>query len=73
MVRIIWSISYLPKALLNQEKYIKYQDIQTIYNKITSMKNSLQSAVSFMDYVHVVTTFLVLNDKNISKICKKPR
>ena len=72
MVRIIWSISYLPKALLNQEKYIKYQDIQTIYNKITSMKNSLQSAVSFMDYVHVVTTFLVLNDKNISKICKKP-
>ena len=73
MVRIIWSISYLPKALLNQEKYIKYQDIQTIYNKITSMKNSLQSAVSYMDYVHVVTTFLVLNDKNISKICKKPR
>ena len=72
MVRIIWSISYLPKALLNQVKYIKYQDIQTIYNKITSMKNSLQSAVSFMDYVHVVTTFLVLNDKNISKICKKP-
>ena len=72
MVRIIWSISYLPKALLNQEKYIKYQDIQTIYNKITSMKNSLQSAVSFMDYVHVVTAFLVLNDKNISKICKKP-
>ena len=72
MVRIIWSISYLPKALLNQEKYIKYQDIQTIYNKITSMKNSLQSAVSFVDYVHVVTTFLVLNDKNISKICKKP-
>ena len=72
MVKIIWSISYLPKALLNQEKYIKYQDIQTIYNKITSMKNSLQSAVSFMDYVHVVTTFLVLNDKNISKICKKP-
>ena len=72
MVRIIWSISYLPKALLNQEKYIKYQDIQTIYNKITSMKNSLQSAVSFMDYVLVVTTFLVLNDKNISKICKKP-
>ena len=72
MVRIIWSISYLPKALLNQEKYIKYQDIQTIYNKITSMKNSLQSAVSFMDYVHVVTTFLVLNDKNISKICKRP-
>ena len=72
MVRIIWSISYLPKALLNQEKYIKYQDIQTIYNKITSMKNSLQSAMSFMDYVHVVTTFLVLNDKNISKICKKP-
>ena len=72
MVRIIWSISYLPKALLNQEKYIKYQDIQTIYNKITSMKNSLQSAVSFMDYVLVVTTFLVLNDKNISKICKRP-
>ena len=34
------------------------------------MKNSLHNEMSFIDYVHVVAKFLVLNDKNISKICK---
>ena len=45
--------------LLNQEISIKYKAIRTLYNKM-----------SFIDYVHVVTKFLVLNDKNISKIRK---
>ena len=34
------------------------------------MKNILHNEMSFIDYVHVFTKFLVLNDKNISKICK---
>ena len=34
------------------------------------MKNSLHNEMSFIDYVHVVTKFLVLNDKNISEIRK---
>ena len=34
------------------------------------MKNSLHNGMSFIDYVHVVTKFLVLNDRNISKIRK---
>ena len=34
------------------------------------MKNSLHNEMSFIDYVHVVTKFLVLNNKNILKICK---
>ena len=34
------------------------------------MKNNLHNKMSFMNYVHVVTKFLLSNDKNISKICK---
>ena len=34
------------------------------------MKNSLHNEMSFIDYVRNVTKFLVLNDKNISKIRK---
>ena len=58
------------RCLLNKEISIKYKTIRTLYNKITSMKNSLHNEMSFIDYVHVVTKFLLLNDKNISKIRK---
>ena len=34
------------------------------------MKNKLHNKMSFMDYMRVVTKFLVLNDINISKIRK---
>ena len=34
------------------------------------MRNSLHNEMSFIDYVHVVTHLLVLNDENISKIVK---
>ena len=34
------------------------------------MKNDLHNEMSFIDYLHVVTKFFVLNDKNISKIRK---
>ena len=32
------------------------------------MTKNLHSEMSFIDYVHVITKFLVSNDKNISKI-----
>ena len=34
------------------------------------MKNNLYNEMSFIDYVHVITKFLVSNDKNIYKIRK---
>ena len=34
------------------------------------MKNNLHNKMGFVDYVRVVTKFLLSNDKNISKICK---
>ena len=49
---------------------IKYKTLRTLYNKITSVKNDLHNEMSFIDYLHVVTKFFVLNDKNISKIRK---
>ena len=57
------------KRLLNQEISIKYRTARTLYTKITFTKNSLHSEMSFTN-MHVVTKFLVLNDKSISKIRK---
>ena len=58
------------RRLLNQEMSIKYRSIRALNNKIRSMKNNLYSKMSFIDYVHVITKFLVSNDKNIYKIRK---
>ena len=49
---------------------IKYKTIPALNNKITSMKNNLYNEMSFIDCVHVITKFLVSNDKNIYKIRK---
>ena len=49
---------------------IKYKTIRALNNKITSMKKNLYNEMSFIDYVHVITKFLVSNDKNIYKIRK---
>ena len=58
------------RRLLNQEMHIKYKTIRTLNNKITSMKNDLYNEMIFIDYVHVITKFLVSNDKNIYEIRK---
>ena len=58
------------RRLLDQQMSIKYKSIRALNNKITSMKNNLYSEMSFIDYVHVITKFLVSNDKNIYKIRK---
>ena len=70
--RLELSEAYLScqRHLLNQKISIKYKTIWILYNKITSIKNSLHNEMTFIDYVHVVTKFLVLNNKNISKIRK---
>ena len=58
------------RRLLNQEMSIKYITIRALNNKIISMKNNLHNEMSFIDYVHVITKFLVSNDKNSYKIRK---
>ena len=58
------------RRLLNLEMPIKYKTIRTLNNKITSMKNDLYNEMIFIDYVHVITKFLVSNDKNIYEIRK---
>ena len=50
---------------------IRYKTIWVLNNKITSMKNNIYSQISFIRYVHVITKFLMSNDKNTYKICKK--
>ena len=56
--------------LLNQGMSIKYKPIRSLNNKITSAKNNLYSKISFIDYVHFITKFLVSNDMNLCKIRK---
>ena len=70
--RLELSEAYLScqRCLLNQEMSIKYKTIWALYNKIASMKNNLYNQMSFIDYVHVITKFLVSNDKNNYKIRK---
>ena len=58
------------RSLLNQEITFEYKTIRTLDNKLTPIKNNLHNKISFIDYVHVITKFLVSNDKNISKICQ---
>ena len=36
--------------------------------KVIEVKNSLNCKMSYIDYVHVCNTFLVSNNKNISKV-----
>ena len=57
------------RPLLNQEISIKYIKLFGLFN-IVFTKNSFHSEMSFLDYLHFVTKFLLLIDKNISKIRK---
>ena len=36
--------------------------------KVIEVKNSLNCKVRYIDYIHVCNTFLISNNKNISKI-----
>ena len=56
------------KRLLNQEINNKQKAVKSIQQKVTEVKNSLNCKMSYIDYVHVCNTFLVSNNKNISKV-----
>ena len=56
------------KHLLNQEVNNKQKAVKSIQQKVTEVKNSLNCKLSYIDYVHVCKTFLVSNNKNISKV-----
>ena len=62
------------KRLLNQEIYKKNKKkrklLRTAKQNLTSMKDTLHHEMCFIDFVHVITIFLVSNDKAISKIQK---
>ena len=62
------------KRLLNQEIYKKNKKkrklLRTAKQNLTSMKDTLHHEMCFIDFVHVITIFLVSNDKAISKIPK---
>ena len=58
------------KRLLNQEINNKQKAVKSIQQKVTEVKNSLNCKMSYIDYVHVCNTFLVSNNKNISKVKK---
>ena len=68
--RLESSEAYLSCQRRLLEMSIKYKTIRALSNKITSMKKNLFNETSFKDYVHVITKFLVSNDKNIYKIRK---
>ena len=58
------------KRLLNQEISKKRKLLRTTKQSLTSMKDALHHEMCFIDFVHVITIFLVSNDKAMSKIPK---
>ena len=56
------------KRLLNQEVNNKQKAAKILQQKVIEVKNSLNCKMSYIDYVHVCNTFLVSNNKNISKV-----
>ena len=39
-----------------------------LQEKVIEVKNSLNCKMNYIDYVHVCNTFLVSNNKNISRV-----
>ena len=56
------------KRLLNQEVNNKQKAVKILQEKVIEVKNSLNCKMSYIDYIHVCNTFLVSNNKNISKV-----
>ena len=56
------------KRLLNQEVNNKQKAVKILQEKVIEVKNSLNCKMSYIDYVHVCNTFLVCNNKNVSKV-----
>ena len=56
------------RRLLNQEVNNKQKTVKILQQKFIEVKNSLHCKMSYIDYGHVCNTFLVSNNKNISKV-----
>ena len=56
------------KRLLNQEVNNKQKAVKMLQEKVIEVKKSLNCKMNYIDYVHVCNTFLVSNNKNISKV-----
>ena len=52
----------------NQEVNNKQKVVKILHEKVIEVENSLNCKMSYIDYVHVCNTFLVSNNKNISKV-----
>ena len=52
----------------NQEVNNKQKVVKILQEKVIEVENSLNCKMSYIDYVHVRNTFLVSNNKNISKV-----
>ena len=60
-------ISY-QKRLLSQEVSKIQKAVKILPENSTEVKNNLNCKISYIDHVHVCNTFLVSNDKNITKV-----
>ena len=58
----------MPKPFINQEVNNKQKAVKILQEKVIEVKNSLNCKMSYIDYVHVCYTFLVCNNKSISKV-----
>ena len=56
------------KRLLNQEINNKQKAVQLLQQKVIEVKNSLNCKMRYIDYLHICDTFLVSNNKSISKV-----
>ena len=60
-------ISY-QKRLLSLEVSKIQKAVKILPENSTEVKNNLNCKIGYIDHVHVCNTFLVSNDKNITKI-----
>ena len=55
------------KKLLNQEISNKYKLVGNLTLELVHLKDSLRYNLNFIDFIHITTSFLASNNKNISK------
>ena len=58
------------KKLLNKEISNKYKLVGNLTLELVHLKDSLRYNLNFIDFIHITTSFLASNNKNISKSWK---
>ena len=56
------------RSLLKEEIKSKRRRISILKRDFNNLKKDLHNSLSFFDFTHICTLFLVANDKSISKI-----